>query len=84
MYKVRVCAYRVDLHTHGLKLFVLFSHIDQFGRTNKSEVGRIEEEDSPFTLYIFVGYCFELTVLKCLYTEFRKLRIDNCLHNLYF
>lgn len=77
MYEVGVCAYGVNLYTHCLELVVFFCNINQFGRTYKRKVCRIEEENSPFAFYVFVGYCLETSVLESLNFEFRKLGIDN-------
>jgi len=81
MYKVRVCAYRINLYTHGLELVVFFCNIYQFGRTYKRKVCRIEEENGPFAFYIFVSHCFETSVLESLNFEFRELGVDNRFHN---
>ena len=42
---------------------------------DRSKVGRIEEQNRPFTFQFIVGYSLESSVLKSLNTEFRKLRI---------
>ena len=75
MYEVRVSTYRVDFYAHCFELVVLFSHIHQFSRTYESKVGRIEEQNRPFTFQVIVGYSLESSVVKSLNAEFRKLRI---------
>ena len=73
VYKVRVCTYGIYFDTHFLKFAVLVSHIDQFGRTNKSEVGRIEENHGPFAFQVCVCDFFEFEALEGLNAERLKL-----------
>ena len=77
------CRDITNLHTNKSEFTVDTLTIHQFGRAYESKVCGIEEENSPFAFYVFVGYCFETSVLECLNFEFRKLGIDNWFHNLF-
>ena len=73
VHKVRVCAYRIYFYAHCLELVIFLCDVYQLGRAYEGKVCRIEEENGPFTFYVFVGYCFETSVLESLNLEFREL-----------
>ncbi len=60
--KVGVGRNRVNVYAQFLQLFVMVSHVAQFGRANESEVGRVEEEDAPAAFSVFFGNFDEFTV----------------------
>ena len=60
----------VDLSADLLEFSVLVLQILEFGRADKGEVSRIEEEDAPLTLQVLIGHIDKLTVLVSLQSKF--------------
>ena len=68
-----ITGYGVDFASDFLEFIIFVLEIFQFCGAYKGKVCRIEEENGPFTFYVFVGYCFETSVLESLNLEFREL-----------
>ena len=68
--EVRVTRNGVDLSADLLEFSVLVLQILEFGRADKGEVSRIEEEDAPLTLQVLIGHIDKLTVLVSLQSKF--------------
>ncbi len=64
MCKLAVGAYAIDLRTEFLEFIIIVGHIDQFRRTHKCEVCRIEEENGPFALEIGIGHFLKFPSTK--------------------
>ena len=60
---------RVNVYAQLLQFFIMVCNVTQFGRANESKVSRVEEEDTPTTFGIFLGYFDELTVFERLVFE---------------
>ena len=56
VYEMRIGAYGIDLHAHGLELVIILSHVHQFRRAYKSKIGRIEKETQLYTL-LYQRFC---------------------------
>jgi hypothetical protein len=48
VYEVRIGAYRIYLYAERFKMRIFFSEVNKLGWANKSKIGRIEKEHSPF------------------------------------
>ena len=66
-------AHKLGLYKLKSELVIFLCDVYQLGRAYEGKVCRIEEENGPFTFYVFVGYCFETSVLESLNLEFREL-----------
>jgi hypothetical protein len=75
--KVGIGRHGINVHAHFLELFVVIRYVAQFGWANESEVSRIEEENTPFTFNVFLGYINEFAVFECAVFERLNFGIDN-------
>ncbi len=55
----------------------MVSYVAQFGRADEGEVSWIEEEHTPFTFNVFLGYVDEFAVFECCVFERLNFGIDN-------
>jgi hypothetical protein len=75
--EMRVGGHGVNLDAHLLELIVIIGHIAQFGRADKSEIGGVEKEYRPLTLYIGFSHFDKLALLECLGLKRFDLSVDN-------
>ncbi len=69
--KVRVGRNRVDVYAQFLQFFVMVCHVTQLSWANEGEVSRVEEEYTPFTFNVFLGYVDEFAVFeRCVFEWF--------------
>ena len=58
--EMRIGRHSVDLDAQLLEFGVAVGEIAQFGRADEGEVGRVEEDDRPLALQVFIRDLNEL------------------------
>ena len=82
MDEVRVGADGVDVYAESLELSIVVCEVCEFGGANEGEVTRVEEEDAPLALEVFVRNLDETLVLAVsVDLELGELAVD-VTHNL--
>ena len=80
--EVRVGADGVDVYAESLELSIVVCEVSKFGGANEGEVTRVEEEDAPLALEVFVRNLDETLVLAVsVDLELVELAVD-LTHNL--
>jgi hypothetical protein len=75
--EVRIGRHAVDFNAELLEIGVAIGQVTQFGRANKREVGRIENENRPLALQAFFSDGHEFAVVISLCLERFDLTIDD-------
>lgn len=70
MYEVGIAGHRIDFASFFFEIAIESLEIFQLSRADKSEIRRIKEENTPFSLQILIGYLDKFSVKICICCKF--------------
>ena len=75
--EVGVAGNGIDFDAEALQLGVVFGHVFQLGRADEGKIRRIEQENGPFALDVFMGDGLEFAVVEGLHGKFGNTAVDD-------
>ena len=70
VHKVGIAGYGINLAPFFFEIVIKSLEIFQLSRADKSEIRRIKEENTPFSLQILIGYLDKFSVKICICCKF--------------
>jgi len=82
MHECGVGAYTYNFSAKWSYLVVVICEVSQLCWTNKSKIGRVEEQNQPLAFEVAESNLFDLVVHKCVFFEARGIFINQLNNNL--